>query len=190
MEREVRNTIEWLAERSSGRTAIVVPSNHDDMFARWMHSNDWRLDPANAEFYLETALHMVKGSKMQANGAHTPDPFLYWLKKAKLKDVIALERNQSYMIMGSECGLHGHEGPNGSRGTLKNLSKLGVKVNSGHSHTPGIEGGHYKAGTMTYLSLEYTGSVSNWMNAHISIDPMGKRHINLCVDGAFWGGQK
>jgi hypothetical protein len=82
--------------------------------------------------------------------------------------------------------LHGHEGPNGARGSLKNLSKLGVKVISGHSHTPGIEAGHYKAGTMTHLSLEYTGPVSSWLNAHVSIDPFGKRHIHICVDGAFW----
>jgi hypothetical protein len=69
---------------------------------------------------------------------------------------------------------------------MKNLSKLGVKVISGHSHTPGIEAGHYRTGTMTYLSLEYTGPIGSWLNAHVSIDPMGKRHIHICIDGRFW----
>jgi hypothetical protein len=183
---EVEETIDWLKRVSGQRQAIVVPSNHDDMFARWMKTHDWRLDPQNAEFYLETALHMVRGTRMEPNGARTPDPFVYWLEKRKLKNVQALHRNESYTIAGIECGLHGHEGPNGARGSLKNLSKLGAKVISGHSHTPGIEAGHYKAGTMTYLSLEYTGPISSWLNAHVSIDPMGKRHIHICVNGSFW----
>ncbi len=179
-------TIDWVEEKTGNREAVVIPSNHDDMFGRWMRRVDWRDDPTNAEFYLETALHMVRETRMAKNGSRTPDPFIYWLEKAKLKNVRALRRNESFTIAGIECGLHGHEGPNGARGSLKNLSRLGVKVISGHSHSPGIEGGHYKAGTMTYLSLEYTGPISNWLNAHVSVDPMGKRHLHICIDGRFW----
>jgi hypothetical protein len=186
MRLEVFDTIEWLSHRTGNRQAVIVPSNHDDMFARWLRNQDWREDPTNAEFYLETALHLVRNSRMANEGARTPDPFHYWVEMQNLKNVLCLGRNQSYTIAGIECGLHGHEGPNGARGSLKNLSKLGVKVISGHSHTPGIEAGHYKAGTMTHLSLEYTGPVSSWLNAHVSIDPFGKRHIHICVDGAFW----
>lgn len=186
MAAEVETTIEWLKEKAGKRCAVVVQSNHDDMFTRWMNTNDWRLDPLNAEFYLETALHMVRGTKMGKAGAETPNPFLYWLEKQKLKNVRALRRNESFTIAGIECSLHGHEGPNGSRGTMKNLSRLGVKVISGHSHTPGIEAGHYRTGTMTHLSLEYTGPIGSWLNAHVSVDPFGKRHIHICIDGRFW----
>jgi hypothetical protein len=183
---EVNYTIAWLNKVSKGRQAVVVPSNHDDMLSRWMKRCDWREDVENAEFYLETALHMVRGSRIANNGCETPDPFLYWVRKANLKNVRCLERNESFTIDDIECSLHGDQGPNGARGSLKNLSKLGVKVISGHSHTPGIEAGHYRTGTMTPLSLEYTGPVGSWLNAHVSIDPMGKRHIHICVDGRFW----
>jgi hypothetical protein len=184
---EVQDTIEWLEHHVGTRQAVVVPSNHDDMLQRWMKTNDWRLDPLNAEFYLETALHLVRGAKMKENGATTPDAFAFWLERRRSEYKIrALRRNESFTIAGIECSLHGHEGPNGARGTMKNLSKLGVKVISGHSHTPGIEAGHYRTGTMTHLSLEYTGPIGSWLNAHVSIDPMGKRHIHICIDGRFW----
>jgi hypothetical protein len=183
---EVKNTIDWIIEKTGNRQAVIVPSNHDDMLSRWIKRADWKEETPNEEFYLETALAMLRGTKMTKNGVMTPDPFQYWINKRQVPNILALHRNQSFTIAGIECGLHGHEGPNGARGSLKNLSKLGVKVISGHSHTPGIEAGHYKAGTMTYLSLEYTGPVSSWLNAHVSIDPMGKRHIHICIDGRFW----
>lgn len=186
MREEVEATIEWLKEKTGKRKAIVVPSNHDDMFARWMRSNDWRDDPENAAFYLETALHMVRETRMGKGGAETPDPFLFWLAKQKFKNIRGLKKNESYLISGILLSLHGHEGPNGSRGTIKNLSKLGVKTITGHGHAPGIEGGHTRGGTMTYLDLEYTGPISNWMNCHTSIDPMGKRHPHISINGAFW----
>jgi hypothetical protein len=197
MAQEVRDTVAWLRKVAGKRKAVVVPSNHDDMLTRWIKNTDWREDPVNADFYLETALHMKRGTVMTKHGVQTPDPFSYWVNKLCAErtahgvrngapNIYCLPRNTSYMIAGSECGLHGHEGPNGSRGTIKNLSRLGVKVNSGHGHAPGIEGGHYRGGTMTYLQLEYTGPISSWLNAHIPIDPMGKRHIYICVDGRFW----
>jgi len=186
IEREIGRAVDFLREYTKGHDAIVVPSNHDDMFARWMRRVDWRDDPANAEFYLKTALYMVQKQIIDGTGTHTPDPFKYWVDQAKLKNVVCLERNQSYLISGIEVGLHGHEGPDGRKGTLYNLSRLGAKVISGHSHSPGIEAGHYKTGTMTPLHLEYTGPVGSWLNAHVSIDPFGKRHLHLCIDGEFW----
>lgn len=186
IKKEVHDTIRWLVQKAAGRRAIIVPSNHDDMLTRWIKNRDWREDPTNAEFYLETALHMVQGTVMTSHGSATPDPFHHWVRKEGAHNIVCLNQNQSYTIAGIECGLHGHEGPNGARGTLKNLSQLGVKVISGHSHTPGIEAGHYKTGTMTFLSLEYTGPVGSWLNAHVSIDPFHKRHIHICVNGKFW----
>lgn len=191
IEKEIRYTVQWLQEFTKGRKSIIVPSNHDDMLARWMQRTDWRDDPKNAELYLETALHIVRNVKLTEHGTEMPDPFPYWVyrildEQKAPHNIFCVPRNQSYTIAGIECALHGDQGPNGARGSLKNLSKIGVKVISGHSHTPGIEAGHYRTGTMTALQLEYTGPVSSWLNAHVSIDPMGKRHVHICIDGRFW----
>lgn len=184
--REVDYTAEWLVKYAGKRKAVVVQSNHDDMLARWLKRQDWQEDPENAEFYLETALHMVRGAKVGPHGAEIPDPLLYWLKKSIGANIRCLAKNESYCILGIECSLHGHEGPNGARGTIRNLSKLGVKVISGHGHAPGIEGGHTRGGTMTALTAEYTGPISSWLQVHVSIDPMGKRHLHIFVNGRFW----
>lgn len=183
--REVMEAIDWLATVSKGRQAVIVPSNHDDMLKRWLVREDWRRDPRNAEFYLETALHLVRSTVMTERGAQTVDPFGHWVERMAPKNVRALRRGESFTIAGIECNLHGDAGPNGARGTVKNLSKIGVKVISGHGHSPAIEGGHYRVGTSTPLSLEYTGPVGSWLNTHCSIDPFGKRHLHNIIDGSF-----
>lgn len=183
---EVRYTIKWLKEVSAGRTSVIVPSNHDDMLARWIKSADWKMDPVNAEFYLETALHMVRSVSMTEHGAHVLDPFQFHVDRAKLPHVRCIPLSTSFTIGDIEMGLHGDEGPNGAQGSVKNLSRIGTRVISGHGHSPAIEEGHYRTGTMTLLKLEYTGSVGSWLNTHCSIDGFGKRHLHTCIAGSFW----
>lgn len=181
---EVRYTIDWLKEMAKGRKSVVVASNHDDMLKRWIIREDWRRDPVNAEFYLETALHMVRSVKMTAQGAAVLDPFQFWLDRAGLPNVMCAAG--SFVIAGIEMGLHGDQGPNGARGTVRNLSRIGTRVMSGHGHSPAIEEGHWRLGTMTPLNLEYTGPVGSWLNTHGSIDGFNKRHLHTCIGGSFW----
>lgn len=186
IEMEIREAMNWLDERSRGRQAYIVASNHNDFLTRWMSNHDWRIDPENAEFYLETALHMVRGSRMANTGSETPDPFHYWISKLNADNIHCVGRNESLMISDVECSLHGDQGPNGARGSRNALAKIGAKTIIGHSHTPGITAGCYQVGTSTPLSLEYTGAVGSWLNCHGSVDPMGKRHLHICIGGKFW----
>ena len=188
-EDEVRETVEWMRELSGDRTAYIVPSNHDDMFARWVIREDWKkIDPCNMEFYLETALQMTRSAKMSEIGAEYLDPFCYWVDRITGDDprIMAMRTNEHLTIANIECGLHGDKGPNGARGTVNNLSKIGSKVISGHGHSPEIRDGHYRTGTMTRLQAEYTSGPGSWLNTHCSIDAFGKRHLHTCVDGKFF----
>lgn len=187
MAEEVRETIDYLRKRSKGRRAYVVPSNHDDMFFRWIKDTDWRRDPDNAEFYLETALHMVRSTRMERNGSAWDDPFIFHVLQSldKTDDIVCLDPDESCSIAGIECGFHGDKGPNGSRGTVRNLSKVGDKLVSGHGHSPAIEFGHYRTGTSTYLKLEYTSGPSSWLNTHCVIYANGKRSLINIIDGAW-----
>lgn len=188
IEAEVVQAVGWLRQVAQGRQTRIVASNHNDFLSRWLDRQDWRFDPENAEFYLETALHLVRAAHIEETGASVPDPFQYWVSKlaAGSNNIRCVPRNESLMIAGVECGLHGDQGSNGSRGSRLNLSKIGAKTIIGHSHTPGITDGCYQTGTSTPLSLEYTGSVGSWLQSHVSIDGMGKRHIHTLVDGRFW----
>lgn len=185
---EVVQAVEWLIAAAKNRETRIIASNHNDFLSRWMNTQDWRFDPENAEFYLETALHMVRSASIKSHGASTADPFQYWVSKlvGKLKHIRCINRNESLMIGGIELSLHGDQGPNGSRGSRANLSRIGVKTMIGHSHAPGITEGCYQVGTSTPPRLEYTGAVSSALQCHGSVDCMGKRHLHILVNGAFW----
>lgn len=183
--REVDAAIDWIIAKGAGRKNVIVQSNHDDMLRRWVIREDWKRDPVNAEFYLETALHMLRSTRMTEIGAATLDPFQHYVDDRAQPNIYCIPANSSYQIGGSEVGLHGDKGPNGARGSIKNLSRIGVKVVIGHSHTPGIEEGAYQTGTMTHLAAEYTGPVGSWLNTHCSIDRFGKRHLHTIVGGEF-----
>ena len=180
---EVEHAIDFVRERTRGRHAVIVSSNHDDFLSRWIQRTDWRTDPMNAEFYLATAAAVLESVKMTPRGAEYIDAFAYWVKRIGGEHIRCLGIDESFTLGGCECGLHGHQGPNGSKGTLKNLSRLGARVISGHSHTPGIENGHYQVGTSTPLRLEYTHGPSSWLNTHCVVDARGKRQLVTIIDG-------
>lgn len=182
--REVDETVAFLLDKSTGRKSYVVASNHDDMLSRWVMREDWRGDPENADMYLETALHMVRSVRMGKGGAEYLDPFQFWVDRLKGEaDVTCLRRNQSLLINDVELGMHGDTGPSGARGSVKNLSRLGVKVMSGHGHSPAEEEGHTRVGTMSRLDLEYVRGPGAWMHAHGAVDAFGKRHLIIMIDG-------
>ena len=188
-EDEVRETVAWMAKLSNGIPSYIVPSNHDDMFARWVIREDWKeLDPENMEFYLETALQMARSAKMSDTGAEYLDPFCYWVERlCDDPNIHAMKKNQPLTIGDIECGYHGDKGPRGARGSIKNLSTIGVKVISGHGHEEAILDGHYRTGTMTRLTAEYTDGPGSWTNTHCSIDAFDKRHLHTYIAGEFFG---
>lgn len=184
---EVFETIAWMSKLGAGRENIVVPSNHDDMLARWIIREDWRdLHGENMEFYLETALMMTRSARMSDTGAKYDDPFIYWIRQKAEGDVVALDPERTFMIGDIALNYHGDDGPGGARGTVKNLSQIGVKLITGHGHAPEILDGHTRVGTMTKLTAEYVTGPNNWLNAHATIDAFGKRHLHICIDGKFY----
>lgn len=181
---EVKRALEFLVKYTPKDTqSVVVASNHNDFLGRWIDSHDWRLDPVNAEFYLETALAMVRGTKFTPRGTEYPEAFAYWLRQANLQNVRVLDMDESFVLEDVELGIHGNIGPNGVRGSINNLRRISNKSIIGHSHTPGIEEGCYQVGTNTYLRLEYNKGASSWLNADCVLNADGKRQLLIIVDG-------
>lgn len=161
--------------------SIVVESNHDRHYLGWLKTADWREDPANAELNLWANAEFLKaireGRDKQFNvfaetvKRYTPD-----------LNVTFLQEDDSFIICqtdrsGIECGLHGHLGGNGSRGSVRALSKLGPRINSAHTHSPTIYDGAYCAGTYSNLDLGYNRGPSSWSHAAVITYPNGKRTI-------------
>lgn len=188
---EVTRACQFVKDRTTrGITSVVVPSNHDDFLRRWIITHDWKTDPGNAEFYLRTALEMVRKTKFTDAGTWYPSPFtMVFPDIVDVSNIKLLEPDESFLLCQIELSMHGDRGPNGSRGSIRNHRRLGVRSIIGHSHTPGIEEGAYQTGTSTNLRLEYNGGPSSWLNAHCSINADGKRQLIFIVDGQWRAGE-
>jgi hypothetical protein len=173
--------------------SIIVASNHNDWLHRWVLDRDWKsLAPADRGFYLKAAASLYsKSTMLSGDEAEKLNAFIllakeYFSERAVHgldKMVRVLDYEESCMIEGVECGMHGHYGPSGSRGSARSMRRIGVKSIIGHSHTPAIEEGCYQVGTSTKLTRGYTHGPSSWLNTHAIIYPNGKRTLINIIDG-------
>lgn len=185
---EVERAIEFVRSNTpKDALSVIVSSNHNDFLRRWIIRHDWRCDPVNAEFYLNTALAMVRGTRLTDKGTEYPDPFAHWFRLANVPRSRVLDEDESFVLGGVVLDMHGDRGPNGARGSIRNLRRMGVKSIIGHSHSPGIDEGSYQVGTSTRLRLEYNHGASSWLNAHGLLHADGKRQIIFIVDGHWQG---
>lgn len=184
---EVYNAFELVNKYSKNSINIFPFSNHPEALTRWIKETDWKIDPTNAEFYLETALVMLKNTKLRKGGTETLDPFTYWGKKIlnKPENSIFLSKTQPFLIDDIDVSNHGHLGSNGSKGSIKVYSSLGRKTIIGHGHGPGIEGGSYQVGTSSYYELDYVGGPSSWLHTHCVIYANGKRSLIIIIGNKF-----
>lgn len=176
---EIEDLAEFLGERIlKDIEYFIIPSNHDDHVTRFIKEVDWRTDLENAEFYLETALHMLRGTKMVDGGSSTPRPFDYWMNKL-LPEISILDRDKSFMVGDVEHSFHGDVGPNGARGSAKNLSRVGVKTTIGHGHSPCVVDACYQVGVMA-PDMVYASGPSGWMVSHVLQYANDKRtHVHI-----------
>lgn len=158
-----------------GTETVVVDSNHDSEWVlRWLRESDYRVDPVNAILFLETQLAVYRAIAAGDRQFHV----LEWLLR-EAKGLRFLRQDESYAICGKkiECGMHGHLGPNGSRGNPRNLNRIGRRANTAHTHSAGIYNGLYVAGTTSRLDWAYAKGPSAWTHSQIVSYANGQRTI-------------
>jgi hypothetical protein len=156
----------------------IVESNHDLAINTWLKNTDFKQDPQNALFYLRCMYELYKYIDLTGSDDFNMLEFV-------MKDVCELQDNSiiyhkvddSILLAGIEHGIHGHIGVNGSRGSPAGFKNLGVKLNTGHTHTPSIIGGVYTAGVTGSLDMGYNKGASSWQLAHIITYKNGQRQI-------------
>lgn len=157
---------------------VIVKSNHDVFLDRYLSDCDFKkINSENLEISLELALAMIRGN----------DPLKYASEKFDLKDPLKikwLKRDEDFKIAGIQCGSHGDQGPNGSRGTLSNMECSYNKCVTGHTHTPGIIREAYSVGTSSLLRL-YNEGPSSWLHTHCFIYPNGMRQLINTINGKY-----
>jgi hypothetical protein len=152
----------------------------------WLNEFDYRVDPANAELFLKLQAfmyHEIRGGKMPKDVNITERLFVTegGLENNAIKFLLP---DESFLVCKEiECGQHGHMGPNGSFGTPGNLSKIGKKMTTAHTHSVGIYHGLYVAGTSSQLRWNYNLGPSSWSHGHVVTYANGQRTIITLKSG-------
>jgi len=167
---------------------VVPDSNHDRAWLRsWLENYEYRFDPANAELFLRLqnfAYAEIRKGTLPKNINLSEQAFVVetGMKPGAVKFLLP---DESYEVKEVECGCHGHMGPNGAFGSPTNLSKIGKKATTAHTHSAGIYHGLFVAGTSTKLTPEwtYTQGPSSWSHSHVILYPNGQRTIVTMKNG-------
>lgn len=166
--------------------SVVVNSNHDQMLDHWLQTTSHRDDQANALFYLKAELFIHDWMRLYGDTKYDP-PLLQWalnncMGEEENLPVTFLNEDESFIICpdangGIECGMHGHRGPNGGRGMIRNIARMGRKSVIGHSHSAGIFEGCYQVGLSGKVQQGYNKGPSSWTHTHCVVYPNGKRTL-------------
>jgi hypothetical protein len=195
---EVRDAVNFVAHRTPPyATSYIVPDNHSDGFLNtWIIKSDWKKLPViQRSFYLETARVMSDSAKIGPGGTEYTNPWPYWVNRImdevwdreRVKVVCLTGKGEpGSRVKGIQMDLHGDRGPNGARGSIKNLRRVGVRVMIGHAHSPGANEGAMQVGTSSRLQLEYNAAgVSGWLHTHGLVHANGKRQLVTIISGKF-----
>lgn len=168
--------------------SYVVDSNHHHHLGRWLAEQNGLYDSGNAKFWIaiqKRVYDAIAGDQQVNYLSLVFDELGY---TPSIDRVRMLGEDESLVICpdahgGIECGAHGDYGPNGSRGSAQNLSKMGRRANIGHSHSACIVDGVYQTGTCGTLRPDWTHGPSSWSHSHIVTYQNGKRAIVTMWNG-------
>lgn len=169
--------------------SVIVESNHDAWLNGWLKKADYRKDEVNALFFLRMQLAAYEARARGDADFNAVRHALRAVDPARLDGIEFVPEQGSFIICGErggiECGAHGHLGTNGARGTPINLTRVAMKMNTGHTHSASIFDGVYTAGVSAKLFMDYNRGPSSWSHSHIVTYPTGKRAV-VTMHGNRW----
>lgn len=116
---------------------VIVESNHDLALKRWLKEADYRLDPLNAEFFLECQRQSYRAIRLKNRKFSIFEHVLtehFGPNGIHCDGVRFLREDESFTVLDIEYGMHGHLGANGARGSPQAFTKMGPKAVTGHTH--------------------------------------------------------
>ncbi|MCP4994785.1 MAG: hypothetical protein GY934_13540 [Gammaproteobacteria bacterium] len=191
LRKEIKICVDFLKDiyREGCRT-YIVDSNHDrPWMEKWLDTNG-REDPKNVRlwFELNAAFYAAMEAEPYAKNFHVIE-HAFQMLGLDPKQGTFLREDGSVKITKAdiECGMHGHLGPDGARGSVFNLGKMARKANIGHCHKAGIYDGLYACGVSCETGSDawYMRGPSSWSHSHIVTYPSGKRTIVTVWKGKY-----
>jgi hypothetical protein len=176
-----KNLTEFIKNIPKGVQVDIVASNHDEFLSRYIRTERFKGDPVNAPVAWELAAAMVKHYR-ESNGKEVLNPVQYWIEKHypalkgkinwfKIDDICRITPKQI------DIANHGHKGPKGSRGTVRNYKISIGPCNIGHHHEPEVLDDVWVAGTLARYFEYNRGQPSGAQNANILTYADGSRQI-------------
>lgn len=175
-------------EWADGITVIPDANHMLQALMIWLKKAEFRKDPANMRYFLQLSLRLCEAIEA---GDKKFDIYEWALRqKNPLPNTRFLRSGESYRVCGVELGIHGHQGPNGARGSPKGYRSLGRRTFTGHTHSAGIVDSVYTVGVSGSLNMGYNeGPPSSWSHSHGVVYSNGKRAI-ITQRGPRWRGAK
>lgn len=170
--------------------SVMIESNHDDRLLQWTRRDCDRGDIQNSAYWHRCNLAALEAERDAAPGFN----LLRWaLMRADPRGLDGIEfvpMGGSFAICqdsgGIECGMHGHQGPNGTRGTAAGLARMATRITIADKHSPEIVDGVFVAGMTGDLDQGYNTGPSSWRRAHVVAYGNGKRAIITQSDDGKW----
>lgn len=185
---DLLRTKNWLVDLPPFEEVVVVRSNHDYFLDRWLEAGEKNVDPENAEMYHRLAAEMLRHHRLEGEFPIPLEVALRWVGQDSFPhNVRFLKFDESYQLLDIEMGMHGHLGPNGARGTVRNLAQIGTRSVIGHVHSPGIWQGVYAGGLSGEYRQGYNIGPSGWLHTHVLVHANGYRQM-IHIIKSHWRG--
>lgn len=184
LRRELDENARWLNALPPDADVYIVESNHNEFLMRWLQHG--KPEPENALVYHKLAAALLEAGE---RGEAFPNPLELWLRPMlERSDAIRfLKTDEIFRIGGVELGMHGHRGPNGARGSVRNLSQIGTRSIIGHVHSPEIWQGVYAVGLSGLYDQGYNAGPSSWLQTHALVHSNGFRQLVHLINGHWRG---
>ena len=188
VEEEIRGAANLIMKMSHPeRELLITRSNHDEALDRWLNESNPNDLGINSAYYHYLCWRKHKSVKQESYGYSFANPLeiaVGDMINLKEHNIRFLKRSAPEIHLDIDYSMHGDKGPNGSRGSLNNLSKIGTKSTTAHNHGRGIKGGHYRVGTKSIIPLGYAiGGPGSWTHTDQITYSNGKRTLINWING-------
>lgn len=163
---------------------FVVKSNHDEFLTRYLSEGRYVSDPTNHYLSLKIATALFEEKDVLQHAFEVVSQYNSF--PMYLDNVCFLNRNHSYKISGIQMAAHGDKGVNGAKPSLNGLEEVYGDCVVAHNHTPAIQRGVFRVGTMSKLDQGYNVGPNSWAHTNCIVYDNGQRQLVNFVNNTYF----
>ena len=164
---------------------FVVKSNHDEHLNRYLEEGRFIGDKGNDYVGAQLYLALLEEDGGLEKNIMDKTPLKYGLElQGKLpKNLVFLNRQDGYKLLGYQLGNHGDLGKNGGKGSVRSIEEANGKSITGHTHSPLKYRDTYRVGTSSKLRMGYNRGYSSWVNTNAVMYSSGQVQLLNTIRG-------